>query len=86
MKFIFHKRFEKKYVKLDPKVRKSFRKRKDVFLKDPFDPMLRNHPLSGNRKGQWSINISGDWRAIYIFKNKETVIFIDIDTHSNLYK
>ncbi len=86
MKYFFHKRFEKKFVKLDSKIRKNFKVRRNIFFKDPFNPILRNHPLSGNRKGQWSINISGDWRVIYVFKNKDTVVFIDIDRHSNLYK
>ncbi len=48
--------------------------------------LLRNHALSGDRAGQWSINVTGDWRAVYVFGEKEgVVIFIDIDTHSNLY-
>lgn len=46
---------------------------------------FHNHPLTGNRAGQWSINITGDWRAIYMFRDKDTIVFIDIDTHSNLY-
>ena len=78
-------KFEKKFIKLSFKTQESFKKRRDLFLEDPLHLLLNNHPLTGERKGQWSINFTGDWRAIYIFKDENTIIFIEIDTHSNLY-
>lgn len=86
MNIVLHKNFEKKFIKLSSKIQESFRKRRDLFLENPFHPQLNNHPLTDDRKGQWSINITGDCRAIYVFKNEDTIIFIDIDTHSNLYR
>ena len=85
MNIILHKNFEKRFIKLSSKIQESFRKRRDLFLENPFHSFLRNHPLTGDRKGQWSINVTGDWRAIYVFENENTIVFIDIDTHSNLY-
>jgi len=86
MNIIFHKNFEKKFIKLSSRIQESFRKRRDLFLENPLHPQLNNHPLTGDRKGQWSINVTGDWRAIYIFKGEDTAVFIDIDTHGNLYR
>jgi len=86
MNIILHRNFEKKFIKLYSKIQESFKKRRDLFLKNPLHPLLNNHPLTGDRKGQWSINVTGDWRAIYVFKNEDTIVFVDIDTHSNLYK
>jgi len=86
MIIILHRNFEKKFVRLTPKLKEKFKERRDLFLEDSFHPLLNNHQLGGDRIGQWSINITGDWRAIYVFKDKDTVIFIDIDTHGNLYK
>ncbi|OGN16565.1 MAG: hypothetical protein A3B99_01915 [Candidatus Yanofskybacteria bacterium RIFCSPHIGHO2_02_FULL_44_12b] len=86
MIIILHRNFEKKFVKLTPKLKEKFKERRDLFLEDPFHSLLNNHQLSGDRIGQLSINITGDWRAVYVFKGKDTVIFIDIDTHGNLYK
>lgn len=85
MKIILHRNFEKKFAKLHLKLKEQFKERRNIFLEDPFHPILNNHPLSGNRGGQWSVNITGNWRAIYVLKSKDTVVFIDIDTHSNLY-
>jgi len=86
MNIILHRNFEKKFIKLSAKIQESFRKRRDLFLENPLHPQLNNHPLTGDRKGHWSINVTGDWRAIYVFKGEDTVVFIDIDTHSNLYR
>ena len=86
MKIEFHRHFIRCYKKAPFKVRRQFEKRLSFFEKELFHPLLNNHPLTGDKKGQWSINVTGDWRAIYIFKDKNTVVFIDIDTHSNLYQ
>lgn len=86
MRFDLHRKFVKKFAKLQPKLKERFLERKNLFLENPAHPLLENHSLQGNRIGQWSINITGDWRAIYVFQDEETVVFVDIDTHSNLYK
>lgn len=86
MKIEFHKYFKKRYKKIPSKISSRFDERLFLFEREFFHSLLNNHPLVGDRKGQWSINITGDWRAIYVFKDEDTVVFIDIDTHSNLYK
>lgn len=71
-------------------IRKATAKRIEIFLKEPFHPQLNNHQLTGNYKGFRSINISGDWRAIFSeFVNSEgnkIIIFKVLGTHSQLYK
>ena len=32
-------------------------------------PGYRLHPLTGNRKGEWSIRITGNWRITFVFDN-----------------
>jgi len=86
MQTILHRNFVKKFTKRLPKIQEAFKSRRNLFLENPFHPLLNNHPLTGDRKGQWSINITGDWRAIYIFKGEDMVVFIDIDVHGNLYR
>ena len=36
-------------------------------------PGFRLHPLRGNRAGQWSIRVSGNWRVVFRFENAEVV-------------
>lgn len=86
MKIIVSKSFEKKYQKLRDSEKEKFKQRRDIFLANPFDPILNNHALKGKYKGYRTINIAGDLRALYEPLDKDTAHFILIDTHSNLYK
>ncbi|OGZ22599.1 MAG: hypothetical protein A3A08_02335 [Candidatus Nealsonbacteria bacterium RIFCSPLOWO2_01_FULL_41_9] len=86
MKIFLHKNFSKKYAKLRQSEKEKFKERRDLFLEDPYDSLLNNHALTGKYTGSHSINVTGDLRVIYDIINKDSVLFIDIDTHSNLYK
>jgi len=86
MKIVLHRNFEKKFIKLHPKLKEQFKERRNLFLENPSHTQLNNHPLSGDKIDQWIINITGDWRVIYVFNDKDVIVFIDVDTHSNLYE
>jgi len=56
-----------------------------LFEKDPFQSLLNNHPLHEPYPGCRSINVTGDYRAIYYHESPDIVRFIAIDTHHNLF-
>lgn len=85
MQVLFHKNFDKKYRKLSKKLQLQTKERIFLFSEGSSDPQLHNHPLRGEYAGYFSINITGDYRAIYLPVNNETVKFIDVDTHAKLY-
>ena len=39
------------------------------------------HPLKGDRRGQWSVRVSGNWRIVFRFVNGEAVGVNLIDYH-----
>lgn len=41
-------------------------------------PGWHDEPLLGERKGQRSIRLNKQWRAIYIIKNNGTIEFIEV--------
>jgi addiction module RelE/StbE family toxin len=86
MEIFLHKNFLKKYKTLKVGEKKRFQERRDTFLEDAFHPILNNHALSGKYKGLRSINIGGDLRVVYDSISDDSVHFVDIDTHSNLYE
>lgn len=89
MKIKFARRFVKEYGQAAKNIQKAAKKRIDLFRKDPFHPQLRNHPLSGKYSGYRSINVNGDWRAVYLVleDSSETIISFEVlGTHSQLYK
>ena len=81
--------FLKQLKKAPLEIKKSFKKRLVFFLKDEFYPILRNHELTGTLESYRSINITGDWRALYTehsLGNKRVIIFEMLGTHSQLYR
>jgi len=86
----YSRRFEKQIKKAPLEVKITFLKRRKLFLKNHFHPLLNNHILTGEYSGKRSINITGDWRAIYSetkdTKGQTIIIFEVLGTHSQLYK
>lgn len=81
--------YTKDFIK-DSKRLKSGQKEKleirlKLFGEDQFNPILNNHSLKGKYLGYRSLNITGDLRAIFK-KTSQEVIFVTIDSHSNLYE
>ena len=85
MKYDLHKSFIKAYRKLPMKLKKTVEEKLTLFCDDPFVQELNNHALSGKYQGHRSINITGDYRAIYKVISEEEVIFVVLGTHSQLY-
>lgn len=87
MRIDYSKSFIKQYKKLPLSLQLNFEERIDIFLQDKFHPVLRNHKLSGRWFGCRSINITGDWRAIFReFTNENLIYFDAIGTHGQLYR
>jgi proteic killer suppression protein len=42
---------------------------------------LRPHPLKGDLKGFWSLDVSGNWRIIFRFENGDAYDIDYLDTH-----
>lgn len=87
MRVKFTRKFKKLYEKAPLKIRKQFEERVGVFIVDKFHPMLNNHALGGRYSGYRSINVTGDWRAIFRYiEEGEIALFDLLGTHSQLYK
>lgn len=85
MRIRYDRKFIKMYAKAPAKIKQAFKNRQTVFMKDPYQPLLNNHELSGKYKDCRSINVTGDWRAI--FKEKDSVIYFRLfGRHGQLYK
>ncbi len=85
----YSNKFNKQLKKAPSVILIAFRNRLAIFINNPQHPLLNNHALSGKLKGYRSINISGDWRAIYseyIIDKEKVIIFGMLGTHSQLYK
>ncbi|MCX6755339.1 MAG: type II toxin-antitoxin system mRNA interferase toxin, RelE/StbE family [Candidatus Nomurabacteria bacterium] len=83
---IFSKNFKKSFKKKDKIIQEKVKIRIRLFREDPNNLILNNHKLSGEYEGCSSINITGDYRVVFEFLDKNTVNLVDIGTHSELYE
>ena len=86
MKIRYSKKFTKQLARQPLKVYQAFRLRIQLFKEDISHPLLRNHQLQGKLRGYYSINVTGDVRAIYEIIGDEVYMYDMIGTHSQLYK
>jgi proteic killer suppression protein len=50
-------------------------------IEDMDIPGFRLHPLKGERKGQWAISVSGNWRLTFEFRDGNAYILNYEDYH-----
>lgn len=75
----------KKKVKTDSQVKEKFRKLIKIFEKDPFNPLLKTHKLSGTLSGHWAFVVEYDCRVVFRFEGKNEVLLVDIGSHDEVY-
>ena len=88
MKIHFSSDFRKNFNKRIPKgsnVEKRYKKRLALFIKNKQDPILRDHKLIGKLKSYRAFSITGDIRVVYSEESRDTVTFVDIGTHNQVY-
>lgn len=85
MKIEYTKLFLKQLHKLRSSEQKQFVTRMELWLENPRVETLHLHSLTGKYKGAYSINITGDIRAIFLYFDNETIKFVLIGSHSQIY-
>jgi len=60
---------------------RKFEKQKKFFEKNPFHPSLKTELLEPRKMRIWSFRVNRKYRAIFIFRQKDTVEIIDVTPH-----
>lgn len=77
----------KKFAKRHPELRNLYQKTLQLLEQNPFHPSLRLHPLTGNLNGLHSISINLSYRiTIDLLIDDETIIFINVGSHDEIYR
>jgi len=84
MVVIFNKSFYKDYEKLPKKIQDKFWNRLEIFKENKTNKILNNHSVDKAFTNCRSINVTGDYRAIFK-EYDDMVVFVNIGTHSELY-
>ena len=85
MQINYSKKFIKLLRKINPEIKDYLKEKILIFRINKFDPRINNHKLKGKFKKYRSINITGDYRAIFEEIAEDNVYFVSIGTHSELY-
>lgn len=85
MEIHYEPKFLKQLKKSPKNIQVAFRSRFELFIHNKYHPLLRNHPLKGLYHEYRSMSVTGDWRVIFR-EIDDRVLFIEIGTHSQLYK
>jgi len=86
MKVAFHRKFRKQYNNLPKKIQRQFDERLALFLEGEDNALLNVHRLSGAQAHLASMNVTGDYRALFEVSKSNRIVFVKIGTHSKLYE
>ena len=82
IKIIHTARFLKSLKRLPKPIREKTEEGDRIFRKNPSDPALNTHKLHGRFKKFWAYSVDHSNRVIFIFRNKNEVVYYEIDPHS----
>ena len=60
---------------------KKFEKQKTLFEQNPFYPSLHTELLEPRRMQIWSFRIDQKYRALFMFRDTETIEILDVNNH-----
>lgn len=88
MKIFYSKKFKKNFDKRIPinsPLDKKYQTRLRLFINNPNDSLIKNHKLTGRLQGYSAFSITGDILVIFVQESKDTVLFLDVGTHNQVY-
>lgn len=88
VKILFARKFLKNFRKRiapNRKLSRRYDERVKIFLTDSRSPVLKDHPLAGDKRDFRAFWITGDVRVIYYLMDQNAVLFIDVGSHNQVY-
>jgi len=75
----------KKILKKNPDLKEKLQKALELFVNDPYHPLLGTHKLSGKLRGHHAFGLGYDCRVVIKFIDKEKVALISVGKHEEVY-
>ena len=85
LKIEYSPKFTRVYKKLPKQVKDKAEEKEKLFRKNPFDPKLKTHKLTGRLKKYWAFSVGYQCRIVFSLISKNKVRFHTIGSHS-IYK
>mgnify|MGYP001578047972 FL=1 len=84
MIILYLPKFARQYKKLPTEIQDTAEKKEKVFRKNPFDPRLKTHKLTGPLDGFYAFSINHKYRIIFDLADQGTARFYSVGDH-NIY-
>lgn len=81
MEIYYSSKFAKEYKRLSNKIKTAAEIKELIFRKNPFDPKLKTHKLTGKLRHFWSFSIGYKHRIVFEFIDQNTIWFLSVGTH-----
>ena len=75
----------KKTSRRNPELKDKLQEALEIFVNDPYHPILGTHKLSGKLKGHHAFALGYDLRVVFKFIDQEQVALISIGKHEEVY-
>lgn len=85
MKVFYSPRFVSQYKRLPKQLKLEIVEKEKIFFKNPFNPKLKTHKLTGKLNSLWAYSIDRKHRIIFEFVEKNTIQLHSVGTH-DIYK
>jgi addiction module RelE/StbE family toxin len=86
MNIDYSKSFDKQFSKLSKLEKSLVKDAIDLFIDNPFNESLRNHPLKDKWIDYRSVTADADLRLHYRVMHKGKALFVAVGTHNELYR
>jgi len=86
MHFKHEESFKKSFSKLPKAIQEKFFSKMELFIAHKNHPSLNLEKLEPKILNKWSMRVDKNYRVIFEFEGNNTVLFIDVGRHENIYK
>lgn len=86
MNIDYARSFDLQYKKMQQFRKLLIRDAIELFIDDPFNKSLRNHPLKDQWVGYRSITVDDDLRIHYKELKNNSILVVAVGTHEELYR
>ena len=81
MIIIYSPKFSREYKKVPAAIKIIAEKQEVIFRKNPFDPRLKTHKLTGPLDGFYAFSVNHKYRIIFDLMDQATARFYSIGDH-----
>ncbi|MEY6433646.1 plasmid stabilization protein [Thioalkalicoccus limnaeus] len=77
----------RRFLRKHPELRRILRDTLDDLSRDPFQPKLKLHLLSGHLGGVQSVSLTSSYRVTLLVKvTEQEIVLLDIGSHDEVYR